>query len=773
MKVFSIALATLVANMLIVPPSAALQGDDAPFRLVGPRVAKLDWNTRGMTAGDLDGDGRLDLALVNNDRARIDLLYQRTSDELLAVAKTRLSSPRWEPIIEDAPFLKETVTTGDFMYDAAIVDVNGDGRNDLVYTGKRDRIAIKLQTGDGVWDERWAYDRDTPNANVGSLEVADIDGDGRDDLIAMTTTAILIFRLQGQLDVLPRPDKYRVSEENPQSLAARDLNGDGRLDLAYIAEGSDRALRVRYQDAAGDFGPELGLPVPVGAADWDVLTCENGGTELVTIKRTRSELQFTPLSGEAGSIGRRASLAIRNYPVPKSGVDPSLYAVGDFSGDGLPDVAVADTNGAAIHLFVQDGSGEFGRPVEFPSLQGISSLATLALGNGATALLVCSEKEGMVGISTMRDGRLSFPTNVDVPGEPLVATGADLDGDGLAEILVAAKDGRRFNLEVLRRDGESWTGDSPVKLGAIKRSPTGLIAHDLNDDGAVDIAMFIPREATRLLVQEGDGKFREIGETDSVRTSQFEGVLPDRFGIGDFTGDGRAEMLVAGKGFVRAYRIRADDSLEIVDQANARNSLDELAGPMLYDLDGDGTKELLCYFQEEARLQVLDRNESGLYTYRDSLDLAPISLQHVAVEDLGGPAGRRLMFFGSDRFWSVPPAQTGNASASIATFRTDLEDVDFTRFALGDLNHDGRIDVLGIDGGEHVIEILSGGCDVPWTSKLFFTVFEKNRFNRSNRGSGDQPREVLVGDFTNDGLDDFLLLIHDRVLLYPQQLAEG
>lgn len=763
----------LTAAALLAASAPLPASDDAPFRLVGPRIAKLDWQTRGLCRGDLDGDGRLDLAVVNNDRARIDLLFQRTPDELREAAKTKLATPRWEPIIEDAPFLKESVTTGDFMYDLAILDVNGDGRDDLVYTGKRDRVAVKLQSEDGAWDEKWSYDRETPSGNVGTLEVADIDGDGRDDLVVMTTETILIFRLKGETSDLVRPDTYRVAEENPQSLAARDLNGDGRLDLAYVAESSQRAVRVRYQDAGGDFGPELSLPIPVGSSAWEVLDCGDGPGDLLTIKPTRSELQFTRLADDPAAIGRRSSLSIRNYPVPKSGVDPSLYAVGDLDGDGRADVAVADTNGAAIHVYLQDASGEYRRPVEFPSLQGISSLtvAQLAPGEPAT-LVVCSQKEGMVGLSAMSEGRLGFPLNISVPGEPLVAAAADIDGDGSSELLVAAKDGRRFNLEILTRSGGSWTSGSPVKLGAIKRDPTGLLAHDLDDDGDTDLVMFIPREATRFLLQDDEGSFAEVGEEDSVRTSQFEGVLPDRFGVGDFTGDGRSEMLVAGKGFVRAYRVQDDGSLAIVDQANARNSLDELTGPVLVDLDGDGRQELCCYHQEEAALQVLQRGDSGLYTYRESLDLAPIGLRETRVTDLGGAAGERLLFLGSDRFWSVPPQRDDREDGRLETFRTELEDVDYTHVALGDLNHDGRMDVLCVDSGEHVVEILTGGCGEPWTSELFFTVFEKNRFNRSNRGGGAQPREVIVGDFTADGRDDFALLIHDRLLLYPQSGAD-
>ncbi len=764
------ALALVMVGLGLPPASAA----DKPFSLTGPLVAKLNWNTRALCVGDIDGDGRQDLAVLNNDLAQIDLLYQRTPAEMEAAARIKISTPRWEPIIEDAPFLKESVTTGDFMYDLAVLDVDGDGRNDLVYTGKRDRLAVKLQTGDGLFDDEWSYDRDTPSANVGSLAVADVNGDGRDDLVVLSSGSLLVFLCEGQAQVFPQPAKYRVSEENPQRLGVRDLNGDGLLDLAYMAESSERALRVRYQDQQGGFGPELGVPVAVGTEAWDVLPCADGPSDLLTVKRTRSELQFTPLSDEPGALSAAKSLAIRNYPVPKSGVESALYAVGDFNGDGQGDVAVADTGGAAIYLYLQGEQGEFRQPTEYPSLQTISSLSVVHFATEPrAALLVCSEKEGMVGISRVSEsGRLGFPVNLSLPGEPLVAVGSDLDGDGTSEVIIAAKDGRRFDLEVLRHSDGAWAAAPPVKLGSIKRSPTALISSDLDGDGDQDLVMFIPREAARMFLAEGDDVFREIAEEDSLRTSQFEGVLPDRFGIGDFTGDGQSEMLVAGKGFVRAYRVQPDGSLQIVDQANARSSLDELSGPMLFDLDGDGTDELLTYFGEESRLQVLQRDDTGLYSYAESIDMAPIALLNVAMHDLGGQAGERLMFFGRDRFWSVPPRHIGgDAHGRGRSYRTDLEDIKYADFVLADLNSDGQLDIIGLDNSEHVLEVLSGSCASPLENKMFFTIFEKNRFNRSNRGGSIQPREMLVGDFNSDGHSDLVLLCHDRVLLYPQRVA--
>jgi hypothetical protein len=214
-------------------------------------------------------------------------------------------------------------------------------------------------------------------------------------------------------------------------------------------------------------------------------------------------------------------------------------------------------------------------------------------------------------------------------------------------------------------------------------------------------------------------------------------------------------------------------ALSIVDQANARNSQDELSGPILFDLDGDGEDELLAFHAEEAAMQVLARDPSGLYEYRESLALAPLALQRVEARDLGGAAGTRLLFFGKDRFWAIPPVPVDPGSgADRSSFRTDLDDVKYTGFAIGDLNHDGRTDVAALDATKHVLELLGPDGDGGWRSELFFSVFEKNPFSRSSRGGPLEPREMLVGDFDDDGRDDLVLLCHDRVLLYPQEGGE-
>ena len=62
------------SSLLAVSPAA---GVPAPIRLDGPEVARLAWDTRSMVAADFDRDGKLDVAVINNENAKLVLLYQR------------------------------------------------------------------------------------------------------------------------------------------------------------------------------------------------------------------------------------------------------------------------------------------------------------------------------------------------------------------------------------------------------------------------------------------------------------------------------------------------------------------------------------------------------------------------------------------------------------------------------------------------------------------------------------------------------------------------
>ncbi len=109
----------------------------------------------------------------------------------------------------------------------------------------------------------------------------------------------------------------------------------------------------------------------------------------------------------------------------------------------------------------------------------------------------------------------------------------------------------------------------------------------------------------------------------------------------------------------------------------------------------------------------------------------------------------------------------------LATYETKSEKAFFADVVGGDLNGDAQPDLAVIDTRSHNIDILNFTPATPsqpasLRSALAFQIFEEKSFGREDEGGDFEPRESLIVDVTNDGRPDLVLLVHDRILIYPQ-----
>ena len=103
-------------------------------------------------------------------------------------------------------------------------------------------------------------------------------------------------------------------------------------------------------------------------------------------------------------------------------------------------------------------------------------------------------------------------------------------------------------------------------------------------------------------------------------------------------------------------------------------------------------------------------------------------------------------------------------------YLTDLPKVEHAAVDWGDFNHDGKPDLLCIDGRRHFLEFLAyDEKSKQWKSVLHFKVFEENLHYQGKKGSAFEPREDYVLDLNGDGRDDIVFLVHDRLLCYYQE----
>ncbi len=754
--------------LLLALPLALAGAAEAPgpFRLGGPEVAKLDWNVRGLVAKDLDGDGLTDLAVLNNDRARIELLFQRKPGEAME-PRPAASHSRWEPVLEDARFRKVSVVTGIAMFALAAADLDGDGLVDLAYTGKPDALTVRYQAKGNDWSRKRVFDLSSPMQWISTVRAADLDGDGRQDLVVLTQKELVVFS-QGGKGELSGPERYALADEGCYGLQVCDVDGDGRADLFVIAPNKRDGLRVRFRAAQGGFGPERPFRIESPRGFLSPLRPGGAGAfpSFVQVQAQTGLVECLTLAPGAGPPLPSADLQPRIFSTRAGGKVPSAYALADLDGDRRLDVAVADAEGAQVLLYLRQADGEFQEPQRFPSLAEVRGIAAGDVdGDGRAELLVASPKEKTLGISRLSpEGRLGYPQPLPTTGKPLAVAAGDLDGDGDLDIATLYEDNGKRGVGLLTQDAGAWKAVS-VELAGLKTDPKGLRILDANQDGKPDLAVFTIQEPMRLLLQTPEGGFREEA---GFRKGLVDNLDPSALTMGDVDADGKPEMLVAGTGYARSLGVNAQGALEVVDQYNARESDAEIALALCVDLDADKVPEILLAARNGEDLQVLRRDAKGVYRFERSLPTGKIDLVGAEARELDGKP--ELLLFGKDRFWWMPVGRPDLAVRSLGTYETDLPDVAFADVAVGDLNADGREDVVGVDaGGGHFLEILSREAEGAWRSVLHFPVFEADPHYRGRKGTNQEPREAVIADVTGDGKPDLVLLIHDRLLVYPQE----
>jgi hypothetical protein len=749
--------------------AGGLTGEDSPrFLLSAPQVMKAGWNARILKHHDLNQDGLADLAYFNLDRSRIEFLY-RTKDGK-APPRVRSAQPdRWEPPLEDAPYVKEYLFISEELTTFAFGDLNDDGLTDLVRGSPEDGLLVHFRTKDNKWSKPVEIETKTLKTHSQAIKVV---GKSKD-----SPARIFLFTEEG-LEILPftkgkplYPSKlFREDSKRANGLDLIDLDEDGHLDWLYSTPGSERSLRIRHGGPDG-FGPERSFDLALGSSF----------NPLPTGKRGKDPVRFSAidrLSGEAMVFSfskeekdEADGLAVINFDMFPQDQKRTSWVYSDFDGDGKKDVVTASSSKGEILYLSGQGAMGFSNPVPYPSLNGITSISSVRLSPKTVGLLVLSPEENLVGLSHFKcergasKGSFSFPVPIPVKGETVDAFSADVDGDGKDEIILVVEDRSDFALQVWQVKGpKAFNLLSEIELD-FRREPSGVFPCLLDGDDFVDFIVLSEREPSLILLNEGEGKFKESCKDSSIRKSVLSELVPSRLGTADLDGDGKFELLVAGKGQVRALNWSEDD-LIVSQQFNATEPQGDLSVPVFLDLDGNGKTELL-YYHSGGYWEALEKDAGETYRSAYKMEDEPVLPGKTAVDSSGD--SHSLLIFGNSAL-QIMTKGGGRLELKVESrYLTDLPKIEHAAVDWGDFNHDGKLDLLCIDGRRHFLEFLA--FDVKskqWKSVLHFKVFEENLHYQGKKGSAFEPREGYVLDLNGDGRDDIVFLVHDRLLCYYQ-----
>jgi hypothetical protein len=754
---------TSTARLRVTP---FLESDGTPGTPFTIENVAIDWNhlnlqlgtqlasagVSDIAAGDLNGDGRLDLASTNPSADTITVHFQ-------------------DPLVTGFFSTTTQVATGDGPRAVRIADFDRDGKLDLI-VALATAGAVQVLRNDGAGGFA-ATATGATGAAPTALEVGDVDGDGRLD--AVTTNegdgSVTVLRQNDTGGFLP-PDTFGAGTER-RDLVVADFNRDGALDLA-IGNRSASSVSIFYQDPLnpGTYLPPEELPVdgkPVSIKSGDAN--DDGYLDLVVISDSTAGPELKVFLGRDGGF-----VAARDLPNGPGGPLKDA-AIADFDGDLRDDIVGVGDGGLTI--LVQ-------RPVQKPGdaptfedssdsaiAPGVPLTRVIACdwsGDGVKDLVAASEAAGALypyrSQPSICRGPISLGRLNPATGATSLATG-HIDNDGRVDVAVGAGDtvqvhiglgdgGLRF--AAFFQEGEPTTDvllsdvDSDADLDVLWFSPDSFFASIVNAnslsfaapvvshpggvaavagqftaDSHVDLAIAGATELS-ILAGNGAGGFSVVSSTPAKLQS---------LAIGHFNGDGNLDIAGASPD-TNAYLVFLGDGNGNVAPGVSLPAGADPGQVVVLDADQDGQDDIAGVNQGDGTVSVFTRRGDGTF------EAAPGSPYAV------GPAPRGIAAGDVD----------GDLVPDLAITDVVLRNVSFLfsriiGFAAGDLYPPAQNDPVAIDlahfDGDGRLDLVVAGDD-----KLVVQL--KRAIDLRTATIDDQLTEsrCAVGDLNGDSLTDFI-----------------
>jgi hypothetical protein len=753
----------------------AVHGETATntYSFSGREIYPIDQEISQLHVADLDGDGLNDIIVANNLRAKINVLYNLTGKTNRADEQParKLEINELPP---DARFRIDSIPCDERISAMAVVDLNGDGRPDIVYYGDARDLTVIYNEGTNGWSEpkRWRIDDGRLDANA--LATGDLNGDGRTDVALLGDNGALYFLPQLADHTLGEPQKISYSG-TPKAVQIIDVDGDGRDDLLLVDFDSPTPFRFRLQNAAGQLGPEIFFKTqPIRSFCADNLE-GNKKLFVVTIGQVsgRAEVsQFTRKPAEVLSGAfRRGQFQV--LPLNKTDVAQRGLLWADVNGDGRPDLLVAEPESGQLSVYLQQPDGSLAAPKTFPSLAGVSQLAVADWNNsGQPEIFLLSRDENAVGMTQFdKNGRLPFPTLIPLDGKPLaMAVGALKPGAKPTLAVIVDKDGQR-SLVTRTADGKTR---SQKLSDSFKSNPTTLAIQDVNQDGLADLVVLIPYEKIKVLIQKPAGDF------DEEDVDPPGGALEQPWmAAADVDGDGKTELLLPQKNFVRAVVLeqeaKTQDStnkpawvFHVHDQINGASSDSRIIGATSAANGTNTAPSIFLLDAEHKQLTLCERDAAGVWQVVRNVELPMADFAGLQSVALGGTNAQSVVFPGQNAVAWLPLAGDEWEFTALDGYDTPIKDGFLNDVIAGDLTGSGRKDLIFMETAKNYLDLVSFSPNHKLVPGDRWQVFEQHTF-RSAANALPEPREAVVADVTGDKKNDLIVLVHDRILVYPQE----
>ena len=508
-----------------------------------------DYTAYGLAVGDLNGDGKMDIAVTETSGMAV----------LLNNGNGTFGT---------ATYYDSGIAPFESQMGIALGDVNGDKKNDIVITDYYGNVVLYLNQGSGKFAVKGVI------AKLGVsfpwlVSIADINGDKKMDVVLTDFWGeIWTFYGKGKGTFTAGPVyPLQYWDSAPSNVILADFNGDGALD---IFKAGDHYWKGQVTLGRGDGTFQTNQAYGWGVTGFgnNLVTADFNGDGFPDVAFSWAKSNGMPAFGVmlGSSHGALAAPTYVTYLSSTCSASyPEWIATGDVTGDGKADIVATIQNysgtGCPINevaVFTGKGTGKFNKPVFYAtgaSVQSNDVFLADVNGDGKSDIVI-SNADGTISLLLNKGkgtfGTASLITSVAALSPHLNALAiADFNGDGKLDIAAASYYPGSYsnNVYILLGKGDG-TFQAPITVAAAPPNvdTATLAAGDFNKDGKTDLLVtlegstgcsgYTGAAAYVVLLGKGDGTFTP-GSLNC--TGDDYPVYPV---VGDFNGDGTLDAFI-------------------------------------------------------------------------------------------------------------------------------------------------------------------------------------------------------------------------------------
>jgi hypothetical protein len=171
---------------------------------------------------------------------------------------------------------------------------------------------------------------------------------------------------------------------------------------------------------------------------------------------------------------------------------------------------------------------------------------------------------------------------------------------------------------------------------------------------------------------------------------------------------------------------------------------------------------------ERKALTLCERDAAGVWQVIRNVPLPISDFASLQSVTWGSDKVKSVAFLGLNAVAWMPLAGDIWEYTTLDDYETPIKDGYLNDMVSGDLDNDGRKDLVFLETSKNHLDLVIFDKDHKLVPGDRWQVFEQKSF-RGRSGDSTEPREALVADLTGDGKNDLAVVVHDRILLYPQE----